>query len=61
MCNESAFVLFFKDGHRQLEDIDLIEVDEGSLRLKDLNGNETVIPGHIRTIDLINRRIETTE
>ncbi len=39
MCNESAFVLFHKDGHRHLEEIDLIEVDEDSIRLKDMNGN----------------------
>ena len=61
MCNESAFVLFYKDGHKHLEDIDLIEVEENSLRLKDMNGNETTIPGRIRTIDLVNRRIETEE
>ena len=61
MCNESAFVLFFKDGHRHLEEIDIIEVEEDSLRLKDMNGNETIIPGRIRTIDLVNRRIETAE
>lgn len=61
MCNESAFVLFHKDGHQHLEDIDIIEVDEVSIRLKDMNGNETVIPGKIRTIDLVNRRIETAE
>ena len=61
MCNESAFVLFHKDGHRHLEDIDIIEVEEDSLRLKDLNGNETIVKGRIRTIDLVNRRIETSE
>ena len=61
MCNESAFVLFFKEGHRHLEDVDLIEVEEGQLRLKDMNGNETIIQGRIRTIDLVNRRIETVE
>ena len=61
MCNESAFVLFFKEGHLHLDDIDLIEVEEDSLRLKDMNGNETTIQGHIRTIDLVNRRIETAE
>jgi len=61
MCNESAFVLFHKDGHKHLEDIDLIEVDGDSLRLKDMNGSETTIPGRIRTIDLVNRRIETAD
>ena len=61
MCNESAFVLFFKDGHRHLEEIDIIEVEEDSLRLKDMNGIETVIKGRIRTIDLVNRRIETAD
>jgi predicted RNA-binding protein len=61
MCNESAFVLYHKDGHQHLEDIDIIEVDGGSLRLKDMNGNETIVEGKIRTIDLINRRIETAE
>jgi predicted RNA-binding protein len=61
MCNESAFVLYHKDGHRHLEEIDLIEIDEDSIRLKDMNGIETIVPGRIRTIDLVNRRIETTE
>ena len=61
MCNESAFVLFHKDGHKHLEDIDLIEIDGDSLRLKDMNGSEMVVRGKIRTIDLVNRRIETAE
>ena len=61
MCNESAFVIFYKDGHRHLDDIDILETEENSIRLKDLKGNETVIPGRIRTIDLVNRRIETAE
>ena len=61
MCNESAFVLFHKDGHQHLEDIDIIEIEEESIRLKDMNGNETTVQGRIRTIDLINRRIETAE
>jgi predicted RNA-binding protein len=61
MCNESAFILFYKDGHRHLNEIDLIEVDEDSIRLKDMNGKETIVPGRIRTIDLVNRRIETVE
>jgi len=61
MCNESAFVLFHKDGHQHLEDIDLIEIDEDSIRLKDMNGGETTIQGRIRTIDLVNRRIETVK
>ncbi len=61
MCNESAFVLFHKDGHQHLDDVDLIEVEDGEIRLKDMKGNETVVPGRIRTIDLVNRRIETTE
>ena len=61
MCNESAFVLFHKDGHQHLEDIDLIEIDGDNLRLKDMNGGETIVQGRIRTIDLVNRRIETAE
>jgi len=61
MCNESAFVLFHKNGHQHLEDIDIIEIEEDSLRLKDMNGNESIIQGRIRTIDFVNRRIETAE
>jgi predicted RNA-binding protein len=61
MCNESAFVLFHKDGHRHLEDVDLIEIDGDNLRLKDMSGQEVLIQGRIRTIDLVNRRIETAE
>ncbi len=61
MCNESAFVLFHKEGHHHLDDIDLIQVEDGQIRLKDMKGNETIISGRIRTIDLVNRRIETTE
>ena len=61
MCNESAFILFHKDGHQHLDQIDLIEVDEDTIRLKHMNGDETIVPGRIRTIDLVNRRIETVE
>jgi len=61
MCNESAFVIFYKDGHQHLNDIDIIEIEENSIRLKNMKGNETIIPGRIRTIDLVNRRIETTD
>ena len=61
MCNESAFILFHKDGHQHLNEIDIIEVDEDSIRLQDMNGKETIVPGRIRTIDLVNRRIETVE
>ena len=61
MCNESAFVLFHKDGHRHLEDVDLIEIDGDNLRLKDMSGQEVLIQGRIRTIDLVNRRIETAD
>ena len=61
MCDEPAFVLYYKGGHRHLTEVDLIEVKEGTLRLRDMNGNETEVEGHIRTIDFVNRRIETTE
>ena len=61
MCNESAFILFYKDGHQHLNEIDLIEIEEDSIRLKDMKGNETIVPGRIRTIDLVYRRIETME
>ena len=59
MCNESAFVLYHKGGHQHLDQIDIIEVEEDSIRLKDMTGKETVVSGRIRTIDLVNRRIET--
>ena len=61
MCDEAAFVLYFKGGHRHLTDIDIIEVEEDLLRLKDMSGNETVVTGRIRTVDFVNRRIETTD
>ena len=61
MCDEAAFVLYYKGGHRHLTDVDLIEVNGDDLRLKDMSGNKMVIPGHIRTIDFVNRRIETAE
>ncbi len=61
MCDEAAFVLFYQNEHRHLTDIDLIEVEENTLRLKHMNGSEIVIPGRVRTIDLVNRRIETAE
>ena len=61
MCDEAAFVLFYKGGHKHLTDIDLIEVDGDTLRLKDMSGSETVVEGRIRTIDFVNRRIETAD
>ena len=61
MCDEGAFILFYQNEHRHLADVDLIQVEENALRLKHMNGSETVVPGRVRTIDLVNRRIETTE
>jgi predicted RNA-binding protein len=61
MCNESAFVLYYPGGHRHLEDVDLIEFKEGKLQLRDMKGNESFIDGHVRLIDLVNRRIEVVE
>ena len=58
MCGESAFVLYYPDGHRHLEDIDFMEIDEGKIRLVDLKGNKIDIEGTIRSIDFVNRRIE---
>lgn len=58
MCGESAFVLFFPEGHRHLDDVDLMEFTDEGIKLRDMNGNETSVPGRIRTIDFVNRRIE---
>ncbi len=58
MCEESAFVLFHSGGERHLDDVDVLEVADGSVALTDMKGNETLIKGHIRLIDLVNRRIE---
>jgi predicted RNA-binding protein len=61
MCNESAFVLYYPDGHRHLEDVDILEFKDGTIRLQDMNGNQTMIEGKVRLIDLVNRRIEVVE
>ena len=58
MCGESAFVLYFPEGHRHLDDVDVMEVSEEGVRLRDMNGNETTLPGRVRAIDFVNRRIE---
>ncbi len=58
MCGESAFVLYYPDGHRHLEDIDVVEIEGDEMRLMDMKGGETKIKGRIRTIDFVNRRIE---
>ena len=60
MCGESAFVLFFPKGHRHLDDVDLMEFTDEGVKLRDMSGNETSVPGRIRTIDFVNRRIELT-
>ncbi len=61
MCNESAFVLYYPGGHRHLEDVDILEFKNGTIRLQDMKGNQTVIEGKVRLIDLVNRRIEVVE
>ena len=61
MCNESAFVLYHPGGHRHLEDVDILEFKNGTIRLQDMKGNQTVIEGKVRLIDLVNRRIEVVE
>ncbi len=58
MCNESAFVLYFPDGHRHLDDVDIIEFEGDGIKLVDMKGNETTIEGRVRKMDLVNRRIE---
>ena len=58
MCGESAFVLYYPGGHQHLDDIDVIEIENGTIKLVDMKGKETDLQGTIRTIDLVNRRIE---
>ena len=58
MCNESAFVLYYPDGHRHIDDVDLIEFLEDSIKLVDMRGNESTIEGRVMKMDLVNRRIE---
>ncbi|UCF31872.1 MAG: CooT family nickel-binding protein [bacterium] len=58
MCGESAFILYYPGGHRHLDDIDIMEIDGNQIRLMDMKGGESLIAGRIRTIDLVNRRIE---
>jgi predicted RNA-binding protein len=58
MCGESAFVLYYSEGHRHLEDVDHIKVKNGTVVLVDMKGVEKDIKGKIVSIDLVNRRIE---
>jgi len=58
MCNESAFVLHYPDGHRHLDDVDVIEFSTNSIKLVDMKGQESVIEGRVIKMDLVNRRIE---
>ena len=58
MCNESAFVLHYPDGHRHLDDVDVIEFQQDSIKLVDMKGQESIIEGRVIKMDLVNRRIE---
>ena len=58
MCNESAFVLYYPEGHRHLDDVDVIEFSQDSIKLVDMRGKETTIEGRVMKMDLVNRRIE---
>ncbi len=58
MCNETPFQLFHDGQKASMADIDLIRVEEGQLVLVNLKGEKKVIPGQVKLIDFIARRIE---
>jgi len=58
MCEANAFI--FKDGQEELilEAVDLIEPeDEGGFRMVSIFGEQKIVKGRIKSINLVNHKI----
>lgn len=57
MCEAAAYVV--KDGQEELilEAVDLVEPENGGFRLVSIFGEQKMVSGKIRNINLVNHRI----
>jgi predicted RNA-binding protein len=58
MCEASAYIVR-KDGREELllEGVDLVEPEEGGLRIVSIFGEQKVIKARIKAMSLVNHRI----
>ncbi|OIP89892.1 MAG: RNA-binding protein [Syntrophobacteraceae bacterium CG2_30_61_12] len=57
MCEANAYLL--KDGKEELllEAVDVVETDDGQVRIANIFGEQKVVKGTIRGMSLVNHRI----
>ena len=57
MCEANAYLL--KDGKEELllEAVDVLETDDGQVRIANIFGEQKVVKGTIRGMSLVNHRI----
>lgn len=57
MCEANAYLL--KDGKEELllEAVDVLESDEGQVRIANIFGEQKVVDAEIRSMSLVNHRI----
>jgi predicted RNA-binding protein len=57
MCEASAFIL--RDGQEELvlESVDILEPDNGNIRLVNIFGEQKVLPAKIKKLSLVDHKI----
>jgi len=57
MCEANAY--YDKDGQEELilEDVDLVEPEEGGFRLVNLFGEQKIVKGKLKSMNLVNHKI----
>ena len=57
MCEASAFIL--RDGQEELvlESVDILEQENGNIRLVNIFGEQKVLPARIKTLSLVDHKI----
>jgi len=61
MCQSTAYVVRGEHEEKLMEDIAAIIPEDGRLRLVDLFGQEMIVKGSIRRINLLEHKILLTE
>ena len=57
MCEASAFIL--RDGQEELvlESVDIVEQENGNIRLVNIFGEQKVLPANIKKLSLVDHKI----
>ena len=57
MCEANAFII--KDGQEELllESVDVLEQENGNIRLVNIFGEQKVLPARIKKLSLVNHKI----